>query len=114
MAFTEDPTLYLADFGVSCSAGAISGLGILDQDSEMALGGDVVFIPYLLTAETSKFGNLQYGDAITVDGVSYIVEQKPLRVDDGTFCKVPLAITETPASVNDSDNDTAFQIVMME
>ena len=99
---------------VSVVAGAVTGQGFLSQDSEMALGGDVVFIPYLLEAETSKFGDLQYGDAITVDGVGYIVEQKPLRVDDGTFCKVPLAITETPASVNDSDNDTAFQIVMME
>jgi hypothetical protein len=112
MAFTEDPTLYLADFGVSCSAGAVSGVGILDQDSEMALGGDVVFIPYMLTAEASKFGGLEYGDSITVDGVGYIVEHKPMLTDDGTFCRVPLAITTTPASVNDSDNSTAFQIVM--
>jgi hypothetical protein len=112
MAFTEDPTLYLSDFGVSCSAGAVSGLGILEQDSEMALGGDVVFIPYVLTAEASKFGSLEYGDSITVDGIGYIVEQKPMLTDDGTFCRVPLAITTTPASVNDSDNNAAFQIVM--
>ena len=112
MTFTEDPTLYLADFGVSCSAGAVSGVGILDQNSETALGGDVVFIPYMLTAETSKFGDLDYGDSITVDGTAYIVEHKPMRIDDGTFCRVSLAITTTPASVNDSDNNTAFQIVM--
>ena len=112
MAFAEDPTLYLADFGVSCSAGAISGIGILDQDSEMALGGDVVFIPYLLTAEASKFGGLEYGESITVDGVGYIVEKKPMLTDDGTFCRVPLAITTTPASVNDSDNSTALQIAL--
>ena len=112
MAFTEDPALFLADFGVSCSAGAVSGLGILDQDSEMAFGGQVVFIPYLLTAEASKFGSLDYGDAITVNGVGYVVEHKPMLMDDGTFCRVPLAVTTTPASVNDSDNSTALQIAL--
>jgi len=109
---TENPTAFLADFGVTCTTATASGLGILDQNSEEALGGDVVFIPYMLTAETSKFGDLDYGDSITVDGTAYIVEHKPMRIDDGTFCRVPLAITTTPASVNDSDNNAAFQIVM--
>lgn len=93
MAITENLDAFLDDFGVTCTAGAISGLGILDQDSEMALGGNVVFIEYLLTAETAKFGDLQYEDEITVDGVEYTVAHKPLLTDDGTFCRVPLAIT---------------------
>ena len=108
----DSPTGFLQDFGVTCTAGAVTGLGILDQDSEMAFGGEVVFIPYVLTAETSKFGNLDYGATIVVNGVSYIVEHKPMLTDDGTFCRVPLAITTTPVSINDSDNNTAFQIVM--
>lgn len=108
----DSPTVFLQDFGVTCTAGAVTGLGILDQDSEMAFGGEVVFIPYVLTAETSKFGNLDYGDAITVNGVGYVVEHKPMLTDDGTFCRVPLAITTTPASVNDSDNSTALQIAL--
>lgn len=89
----DDATMYLADFGVNVVAGAVTGLGILDQDSEMALGGDVVFIPYLLTAESSKFGSLEYGETITVNSINYIVEHKPMLIDDGTFCRVPLAIT---------------------
>lgn len=90
--FDEDPTAFLDDFGVTVTTGAVSGLGILDQDSEVVLGGNVVFIEYLLTAETSKFGSLQYGDEITVDGIEYTVEHKPLLIDDGAFCRVPLVI----------------------
>jgi len=92
MAFTEDPTVFLdlAGFGVPVTAGAVSGTGILDQNSELILGGDVVMIDYLLTILTSQFGNLAYGDSITIDGASYKVEHEPMRVDDGTFCRIPL------------------------
>jgi len=92
MAFTEDPTIFLDlnGFGVPVVAGAVSGAGILDQNSEIILGGDVVMIDYLLTILTSQFGNLVYGDTIAIDGTYYKVEHEPMRFDDGTFSKIPL------------------------
>ena len=92
MAFTEDLSVFLDlnGFGVPVVAGAVSGVGILDQNSELILGGEITIIDYLLTVPTATFGSLGYGDAITVDGVSYKVETQPQRFDDGTFCRVPL------------------------
>jgi hypothetical protein len=92
MAFTEDLSVFLDlnGFGVPVTAGAVSGVGILDQNSELILGGELTIIDYLLTVPTSTFGSLGYGDAITVDGVSYKCETQPQRFDDGTFCRVPL------------------------
>ena len=92
MAFTEDLSVFLDlnGFGVPVVAGAVSGVGILDQNSELILSGEITIIDYLLTVPTATFGSLGYGDAITVDGVSYKVETQPQRFDDGTFCRVPL------------------------
>jgi hypothetical protein len=92
MAFTEDLTVFLDlnGFGVPVTAGAVSGVGILDQNSEIALGGEAVFIDYLLIVQTSAFGGLSYGDTITVNGENFKVEHQPMRFDDGAFCKVPL------------------------
>jgi len=91
MAVSDDASFYLADFGVPVTAGALSGLGILDQNSEMLLGDQVVSVDYALTCEVALFGGLSYGSAITVDGVNYQVRHGPTRLDDGTFCVVPLA-----------------------
>jgi hypothetical protein len=92
MAFTEDLSVFLDlnGFGVPVVAGAVSGVGILDQNSELILGGEITIIDYLLTVPTATFGSLGYGDAITVDGQSYKVKTQPQRFDDGTFCRVPL------------------------
>ena len=92
MAISDDASFYLADFGVSVTAGAVSGLGILDQNSEMLLGDQVVSVDYALTCQASLFGGLNYGSAITVAGTSYEVRHEPMRLDDGTFCVVPLAL----------------------
>jgi hypothetical protein len=92
MAILDDATLFLADFGVSVTAGAVSGLGILDQNSEMLLGDSVVSVDYALTCQASLFGALDYGSSITVDGNSYEVRHQPMVQDDGTFCVVPLAL----------------------
>jgi len=75
---------------VSVTAGAIAGRGFLAQNSEIILGGEAVFIDYMLTVETPTFGGLSYGDTITVDGASYKVEHQPMRFDDGGWCRVPL------------------------
>jgi hypothetical protein len=92
MPFTEDLSVFLDldGFGVPVTAGAVSGVGILDQNSELILGGEITIIDYLLTVPTATFGSLSYGDLVTVDGASYKLETQPQRFDDGTFCRVPL------------------------
>ena len=100
MAFAEDLTVFLDldGFGVPVVAGAVSGVGILDVNSELVLGGEAVMIDFLLTARTDQFGSLGYGDTITVDGQNYKVEHQPMRFDDGAFCRVPLVkVTPDPA-----------------
>jgi len=92
MAFTEDLTVFLDlnGFGVPVVAGAVSGVGILDQNSEIILGGEITIIDYLLTVPTATFGGLGYGSVITVDGTGYRCETQPQRFDDGSFCRVAL------------------------
>jgi hypothetical protein len=92
MAFTEDLTVFLDlnGFGVPVVAGAVSGVGILDMNSELILGGEINVIDYLLTVPTATFGGLGYGSVITVNGAGYKCETQPMRFDDGTFCRVAL------------------------
>ncbi len=77
-------------------AGAITGAGYLDLNSEMIFDGNLTIIDYMLTAQTSKFGGLGYGAAISVNGETYKVEMAPQRFDDGKFCKIPLAKVDAP------------------
>ena len=102
MDFTEDLSVFLGldGFGVPVSAGAVSGVGILDINSELILGSEINVIDYLLTVPTATFGNLGYGQAITVDGVGYEVETKPMRFDDGVFCRIPLMKVTTAVANN--------------
>ena len=60
------------------------------MNSEVILGGEVTVIDYMLEALTADFGNLAYGQAITVGGESYRVEMQPQRVDTGMWCRIPL------------------------
>ena len=89
MALSEDPTVFLQDFGVAVTAGAVSGLGILDMPGELIADGMVISTDYTLRCQTSKFGNLMYGEAVTVAGVNYQVREVRL-IDDGAFCLVSM------------------------
>lgn len=91
MALLEDPTAFLSDFGVPVTAGAVSGLGILDAPGEYVADGRVITTEYLLRAEAAKFGRLAYDDAINVGGINYTVREAPLLVDDGVFCLLLLS-----------------------
>jgi hypothetical protein len=75
------------------TAGAVTGSGFLAINSELVVNNDVVMIDYLLTILTSQFGNLSFGDLITIDGSVYKVEHEPMRIDDGTFSRIPLMKT---------------------
>jgi hypothetical protein len=90
MALIEDLNQFLNDFGVSCTAGAVSALGILDMPGRV-IGADgmVLTTDYVLTAKASDFGGLLYGDAMTVNGTNYSVREV-LRIDDGAFVEVSL------------------------
>jgi hypothetical protein len=89
MAFTEELDLFLSDFGVPVSAGAVTGVGVLDMPSQVVADGMVLTTDYKLTVRTSVFGGLLYGDGITVDGVNYQVREA-MKVDDGKFTELML------------------------
>jgi riboflavin synthase alpha subunit len=89
MPLTEDLGAFFNDFGVSCTAGAVSALGILDMPSQVLVGDQVLSTDYTLTAKASDFGNLLYGDSITVAGVAYTVREARL-IDDGAIVELGL------------------------
>ena len=92
MAITEDLDIFLADFGVSCTAGAVTANGILDMPSQILSDGMVLSTDYTLTARASNFGSLIRGNSITVDSVAYTVREIML-IDDGKFVQIALQKT---------------------
>ena len=92
MAFTEDLSIFLADFGVTCTSGATTALGILDMPSQIISDGMVLSTDFTLTAKATDFGALIRGAAITVDGIGYTVRETML-VDDGKFVQIALQKT---------------------
>lgn len=92
MAFTENLDVFLADFGVSVTAGAVSGVGILDMPGELVADGMIITTDYSIRCETSKFGTLAYGASVTVNSVAYTVREN-LPIDDGVFCRITLQKT---------------------
>lgn len=90
MALTEELSSFFNDFGVSCTAGAVSALGILDMPTQVLAGDQVLSTDYTLTAKASDFGNLLYGDSITVAGVAYTVREARL-IDDGAIVELGLS-----------------------
>ena len=92
MALSENLSAFLGDFGVSCTSGATTALGILDMPGQILADGMVISTDYQLTAKASDFGGLKYNDAITVDGVAYTVRETRL-IDDDRMCEVSLMKT---------------------
>lgn len=76
-------------FGKPVTAGAVSGYGILDMPSQVIADGMVLTTEYKLTVRTDRFGGLKYGDAVTVDGVSYKVRE-PVLIEDGLLTELVL------------------------
>ena len=92
MAFTEDLSIFLADFGVTCTRGATTALGILDMPSQIISDGMVLSTDFTLTAKATDFGALIRGAAITVDSVGYTVRETML-IDDGKFVQIGIQKT---------------------
>jgi hypothetical protein len=99
MAFAEDLDIFLDldGFGVPVTAGAVSGVGILDKNAELIINGEIDVVDYLLIVSTALFGNLGYGSTLVVDGQTYKAERVPGEFDDGVFCRIPLI--KVPAAV---------------
>lgn len=110
MALTENLDAFLADFGVSVTAGAVSAFGILDMPMEVLAGDQVLSTDYTLTARASDFGDLIYGSEVNVNGVPYTVRETRL-IDDGAFCQIGLmrsvatALQETSTAIDAGDVD---------
>lgn len=109
MALLEDPSLFLADFGVTVVAGAVSGLGILDMPGEVLISDAVISTDYALRCRSSEFGGLMYGDEVTVSGVSYQVRETRL-IDDGTFCEISLSRLDPGVSAPGRDPREALNL----
>ena len=76
--------------GVPVTWGAVSGVGILEENSQLVMGDQVISIEYALhNLPTAQFGNLIYGDELNVGGVAYQVRDL-MRVGDGAFCMASL------------------------
>jgi len=89
MALTDLPDSYLADFGVDCVAGSVTGKGILDMPGQVLAGNMVISTDFMLTAKAADFGDLLYDSEINVNGVAYVVRENRL-IDDGLFCEISL------------------------
>jgi ABC-type transporter Mla maintaining outer membrane lipid asymmetry permease subunit MlaE len=92
MALSEDLSVFLTDFGVTCTSGATTALGILDMPGQILADGMVISTDYQLTAKAADFGSMKYNDSISVEGVAYTVRETRL-IDDGRFCEVSLMKT---------------------
>lgn len=89
---TEDPAIFLDDFGVSVVAGAVSGVGIFDMPGEVLMDNMVISTDYSLRVRASEFASLGYGSAVVVDGGNYTVRESRL-LDDGVFLQLSLQKT---------------------
>lgn len=82
--------LLLADFGILVDTPWSTGMGILDQNSELVLDGQMVMVDFVLTTPAAVGAQLDYGDLVTIDGRGFSVTHKALRFSDGQWVSVPV------------------------
>lgn len=89
MPFTEDPAVFLADWGVPCVFGASSFLALLDQPDSATLlePAHVMSREYELRYITAQ-AVLTRQQTGTVNGVAFKVREAPQQVADGVFSTV--------------------------
>lgn len=96
--FTEDLSIFLADFGSPVVANGVNGLGIYDAPGKYIGENDRISVEHVVMCLSSQFGNLLYEQPITVNGLSFKVrENRPLG--DGSFCKILLTRLDVILSV---------------
>lgn len=86
---TENLDLFFVDFGVSFTAGAISGMCIKDAPGINILGNQIIEVGHQVIVKSSQFGNLLYNDNVTVAGESFTVKET-MAIEDGVFSLISL------------------------
>ena len=94
----DDLDLFLIDFGKPVSAGAVTGLGILDMPGQVIADGMVMNTDYRLTVRTDQFGWLKFDDHISVDGSAFKVREA-FPVEDGALTLLSLAKIDASSPV---------------
>lgn len=89
MVFTESPRAFLAQFGKVAVRGASTEKVIFDNAGRETLDGHVIDADPSITLPSSVWPDLARGDALTVDGSSYIVRDF-MPIDDGAWKTVSL------------------------
>ena len=90
MSFSDDIKSMLdGPFGVSCTAGATTANGILDEPTSVVAGDQVIMVDRVVHVLNSDFGSLVAGDAIAVDSVNYKVRTNEKDLD-GLTCQISL------------------------
>ena len=82
--------LNINEFGITCSIGGSSFVGILDSPVDVIAGGMALSREYSLLAKTSDVSSATRGTSITVHGVSYTVRENR-AMDDGLFSELLLS-----------------------
>lgn len=103
----DDPEFFLTDFGVSVTAGAVSGFGILDMPGLVVADGMVISTDYTLRCLASEFGNLAYSSGVVVDSVAYTVREVRL-LDDGVFCEISLQKADIDEIITPAVTDVTY------
>lgn len=83
----ENLDAFLNDFGVPIVFGSVRGLGIFNSPDSAIGDGLSISTDYTVLVRSSVFGSLKFNDAITVNGVAFVVREN-LLMDDGKFCRV--------------------------
>jgi hypothetical protein len=88
----QDTLAFLSvdEFGVSCTLGASTFVGILDSPVEVLAGGMALSREYSLLAKTADVSTAARGTSLTVDSVSYTVRENR-AIDDGVFSELLLS-----------------------
>ncbi|HLE61033.1 MAG TPA: hypothetical protein VI700_05810 [Thermoanaerobaculaceae bacterium] len=92
MAFgAADIPALLADLGVDVMVGGTMVKGLVDRPGQELLESEgaaaLISTAILVTVQTGALPALAAGAAITVDGVSYLVQRR-LEIDDGQLTQV--------------------------
>jgi hypothetical protein len=90
---TEDLDLFFADFGVSFTAGATSGMCIKDMSGFGILDDRIVDPGHVV--RTSAFNNLFSGISATVAGQPFTIKDA-MTIEDGAFSLVALKEIDLP------------------
>ena len=90
MSFSDDLTsMFNGPFGVSCTAGSVTAMAILDEPSSVVAGDQLIFVDRVLHCKFADFGSLAAGDAIAVNSVNYKVRTNEKDLD-GLTCQISL------------------------